>query len=215
MLVNGERERERWGVEHDTPHAQNNVGHDAWNNHSNSDNYEYEGYEGEYDYDEYEGYEGEYDYEYNYDSVGAGEELTTYVYDNPSVHRQGEPASEPVAEYQGPISFPLSSSNVGYPTGEPSNTDCPVSFPLSIHNSGKPDSRSAEARPPLDCNHAEIPISFPLSRSGGRAGKMGRENDRDDDINTNLVVGLQEGKSEVDDDILPHPPRRSQLFAGI
>merc|ERR1712218_278068 len=57
MFVNGERDRGRWGVEHDTPHAPDHVGHDAWHEYSNPHYSEHEGYE---DHDEGEGYDHEY-----------------------------------------------------------------------------------------------------------------------------------------------------------
>ena len=204
MFVNGERERERWGGEHDTPHAHNNVGHDTWNDYSNSYNYECVGYEHEYDYDEGEGYEGGHGYEYNCDPIGAKEEPSTYVYDNPSVHRQGEPASEPVTY--------VDDDPYVHRRSEPANTGGPVSFPLSIHNSGEPDSRPAEARSTLDYDRAETPISFPISRSRKRAERTGCGNDQGDDIHTKLVVGLQDERLERNDDILPH---HANLIVGL
>ena len=54
MFVNGERDRGRWGVEHDTPHAPDHVGHDAWHEYSDPNHYEYESYDDHY---EGEGYD--------------------------------------------------------------------------------------------------------------------------------------------------------------
>ena len=81
MFVNGERERGRWGVEHDTPHAPNHVGHDAWHAYSDPNHHEYENYD--------DCYEGEgYDDEYGYDHDDSA-----YVHDDSLVRRSSETAS--------------------------------------------------------------------------------------------------------------------------
>ena len=161
MFVNGERDRGRWGVEHDAPHAPNQVGHDAWHEYSDPHYYEQEGYDY---YDEGESYDHEYGYEcqddpayvHNNETVRRSSEPAgtpaQRVRHDPVVYRPGGPTREPATEHPDHPSYP--SSRLGHEYGEPA--DQPVSRPQSSHCSGDPEDRSAERVPALACANDPI-----------------------------------------------------------
>merc|ERR1711973_859147 len=182
MLVNVERENESWGIAHDIPQAQDNVEQDAWNDYSDPYNVECGDYGQTYDYDAGAGYESRND-------------PSMYVYDNPSIYRQSEPPAS------GPVTY-VNNDPYIHRLREGASAGSPASFPLSLDHSGEPDNRPAETYSTLEDDRAETPISFPISRY--RAEKTGCSNDQEDDIHTDLVVDSRSGRSERDDDILPH-----------
>ena len=204
MFVNGERDRGRWGVRHDAPHAPNQVGHDAWHEHSDPYYDEPESYEY---YDEGEGYDYEYGYEcqddpaYIHDDaiVRRSSEPTSApaqrVHHDPVVYRPGGPTREPAVEHPNHPSHPI--SRLGHECGGPAGH--PVSRPRPGQYSGGPDDRSAERMPALA--RATEPLSAPLSGAGEETGA-----DPEDDLRNDLIPRQPEDEPAGDDDLPTHPP---------
>merc|ERR1711951_183052 len=99
-LVNGERDRGRWGVRHDAPHAPHQAVHDAWN--EPSDPY----------YDEPEKYE----YECQDRSGEPTSPPEQRGHHNPVVYRPDGPTREPAVEYPNHPSHSI--SRLGRERGE-------------------------------------------------------------------------------------------------
>merc|ERR1711994_713631 len=203
MFVNGERDRGRWGVKHDAPYAPNQVGHDAW--HEHSDPYYDEPKSYEY-YDEGEGYDYEYGYECQDDPAYIHDDAIVRrsskptsapvqrVRHDPVVYRPGGTTREPVVEHPNHPPHPI--SRLGHECGEPAGH--PVSRPRPGQYSGGPDDRSAERMPVLA--RAMEPLSAPLSGAGEETGAA-----PEDDLRNDLIPRQPDGEPAGDDNRPTNP----------